>query len=789
MLLREESFERRELGVTGRIPVTRALQQGEERPGVPLQRRRERRLEQRGPHPAEALRELGPVDRQHLSGSGGEGRRPERLAQLRCGCSLVIVGEERRRVGIVVGEGVVEQLALLRPDRQLVPRAQRLQEDVVAEHVPLHRSKERRSAGLQALEEVRQAEPLEPAPGLREPGEHLLLAGRGGCATVLADVVAETVARQLQRRERLDYVVGVEPSIGVVGGPLVEDEGDVARHPVREEDPVAVGHGEVAPPRLGIALGVVPADEAPRPPHQEETHHVPPVVHVLALLEGRERSRRALVPLDEDLLPSHLAEQVLGADAEIAILGHEEPELAPEVEVGLVVGRRREQHAPALVPADVVREHAVAPSVAVPEVVALVHHHDRVAPQRREHPLHHAERKDAGLEPVPLDVPRPHGDEVLRADDEGAVPELLFEDARQRGRHQRLAEADHVAQHHAAPRLYVVGGDLDRRLLEVEEQPVDVLRDTELRQAGPSVPRQVPGDLQVHVERRDDPLRGPRLVDRAHQLLREVERESVAVAIVEPPRELVAGVDVQHVDVELALPRQPREREVAAPEEGDPRAHRVAPVDQVELRVERPPQVKAHLDPPLPELPGEQAQRDLVLARRHPARELLPEVVGDLPPRPDGPLLVDGLIPTAGPVQCAAELLRWPVHADEHPNRWPARRERLDRVLQDAPAPEVEVPDTEVCGSRAHQGRTELRREVQLDVVVDPGHGGGGGRLAPRRDPTRGRPGERKRGAAPCPVRPRHSARGSAPPPDTLGCATLWHTGGPGKPSWPAIGR
>ena len=54
-----------------------------------------------------------------------------------------------------------------------------------------------------------------------------------------------------------------------------------------------------------------------------------------------------MAPDELDL--AQLPEQLLGPNADVLLLGDEEPELVREVEVGLVVGRGRQQDALALV--------------------------------------------------------------------------------------------------------------------------------------------------------------------------------------------------------------------------------------------------------------------------------------------------------------------------------------------------------------------------------------------------------------------------------------------------------
>ena len=93
--------------------------------------------------------------------------------------------------------------------------------------------------------------------------------------------------------------------------------------------------------------------------------------------------------------------------------------------------------------------------------------------------------------------------------------------------------------------------------------------------------------------------------------------------------ELVAGVVVEDVDVELALRREAGQRQVAAAEEADLRVVRVLAVEQVELGVQRVPkeQLDAHLA--AAELLGEPAQARLVGVGRDAEGELLAELLGE----------------------------------------------------------------------------------------------------------------------------------------------------------------
>ncbi len=83
----------------------------------------------------------------------------------------------------------------------------------------------------------------------------------------------------------------------------------------------------------------------------------------------------------DELGLADLAEQLLGADAEVLVFGDEQAQLVGEVEVGLVVRRGGQQDALAVVLLDVLLDGPVALAFAVAEVVALVDEDQPVAAQ------------------------------------------------------------------------------------------------------------------------------------------------------------------------------------------------------------------------------------------------------------------------------------------------------------------------------------------------------------------------------------------------------------------------
>src|SRR5205823_5173428 len=96
----------------------------------------------------------------------------------------------------------------------------------------------------------------------------------------------------------------------------------------------------------------------------------------------------------------------------------EESELVREVEVRLVIGCRAEEDAAALVGLDVVADCAVAATLPVPQVVALVDDDHAEAAKSRQFGEDAGDREDPASQPVLVAVVLPHRDEVLRTEDQ-----------------------------------------------------------------------------------------------------------------------------------------------------------------------------------------------------------------------------------------------------------------------------------------------------------------------------------------------------------------------------------
>ena len=261
----------------------------------------------------------------------------------------------------------------------------------------------------------------------------------------------------------------------------------------------------------------------------------------------------------------------------------------------------------------------------------------------------------------------PHRDQVLGADDECLDAVVILEDARQRRGHERLAEADHVADQDAAALVQVVGGDLDGGLLEFEELVAEVAGDAELGQTGAGLLGQVIGHLDVDVVRRNRFRARPTLVDDLDQFFGDVDAQPVVPAVLEPLGQLVAGVVVQHVDVEFALLGQAGEGEVAAAQVADLGVDRVLAEEQIELGVERV--AEEQLDDELSgrDLRGQSAKSLFVFIGGNADHELVAKFLGELPLEGNGRCLVYLVLVVTEAHAGAKLVLGHLLHPDEKP--------------------------------------------------------------------------------------------------------------------------
>ena len=228
-------------------------------------------------------------------------------------------------------------------------------------------------------------------------------------------------------------------------------------------------------------------------------------------------------------------------------------------------------------------------ALAVPQVVALIHNDEAIRRQRtggvvgEPGDAHHA----VAAEAVGAGVVLPHRHEVLGAEDERLKIQVVLHHAGQRGGHQRLAQPDHIADDHAPLTMQLPCGNLHRPLLKLEQHTLKLRRDPYIADTGLRLARQLIRELQIDLIRRRPRLARPALVDQLRQLTADVETEAVAPVPLEPCPERIARRAVDQLDVELALPREPGEGEVAAAQDGGGRRVRIAAVEEVELGVQR----------------------------------------------------------------------------------------------------------------------------------------------------------------------------------------------------------
>lgn len=132
-----------------------------------------------------------------------------------------------------------------------------------------------------------------------------------------------------------------------------------------------------------------------------------------------------------------------------------------------------------------------------------------------------------------------------------------MEQARQRSRHQRLAQANHVAEQHPAVALHQPRRGLHRRELVVQQSAAQVGGQLELARAQPRVLREVVGDLEVdqvgQMRRFLGLLACPGRVNRLGEFIGDVHSAALRPEAVEPCLELARGVLLDHIYIQLAL--------------------------------------------------------------------------------------------------------------------------------------------------------------------------------------------------------------------------------------------
>ena len=101
----------------------------------------------------------------------------------------------------------------------------------------------------------------------------------------------------------------------------------------------------------------------------------------------------------------------------------------------------------------------------------------------------------------------------------------------------------------------------------------------------PGLLGQVVGHLEVNVVGRKGFPRAQLSSMIADQVVGNVEAPAVVPAILEPAGQLVAGVVVENIDIQLPLVRQAGKRQVAAADKADSGVHLVGAEEQIEFGV------------------------------------------------------------------------------------------------------------------------------------------------------------------------------------------------------------
>jgi hypothetical protein len=188
--------------------------------------------------------------------------------------------------------------------------------------------------------------------------------------------------------------------------------------------------------------------------------------------------------------------------------------------------------------------------------------------------------------------------------------------------------------------------------------------------------------------------------------------------------ELTGGVLLDDIDVQLPLVLQPGEGQVAGADEGDERADRVGPLEQVELGVEGVVEEEPHAHGTGAELAGELAEGGLCLLGRHAALELGAEVgQGSLHELGPG-WAVEDVGARQHRLGAAGRIGRALEHADEDATTAPfTTGEVLDAGGERLPAAEPQVADAEVGADGLAEQFLQPGEQGVLDVVVDGRHG------------------------------------------------------------------
>ena len=197
--------------------------------------------------------------------------------------------------------------------------------------------------------------------------------------------------------------------------------------------------------------------------------------------------------------------------------------------------------------------------------------------------------------------------------------------------------------------------------------------------------------------RRYQSIARPTRVDDFRQFLGDVDTPAVTPAIFKPIDQFVAGIVLQHVNVQFALLGKAGECEVAAPQEAGDWVVGVMAVQQIELGVQRVAQIDLHDQLVATNLFGQLPERRFVFIGRDAKGQLVTKFLGNAALFADGCLVVQGILIILG-AQCPTEFVGWRnVHADQQTTAMAvATRPAIDVFSKMTPTTQIEIADAEV---------------------------------------------------------------------------------------------
>ena len=128
-----------------------------------------------------------------------------------------------------------------------------------------------------------------------------------------------------------------------------------------------------------------------------------------------------------------------------------------------------------------------------------------------------------------------------------------MENTSERGRHQGFAEADDVAEYDTAAFFQMTCGDANGGGLKFQQGAAHIRRDGEFGQTGAGFLGQVISHLDINMIRRGTFRSRPTFVNHLNEFLGDVNAPAVFPAILEPVRQFLRRVMVEHVYVKFAL--------------------------------------------------------------------------------------------------------------------------------------------------------------------------------------------------------------------------------------------